>query len=69
MTDLITEKSVQAGLQAVKIFLESQIFLIGVLVNYSDSIYCKGVIFGSTGAQMLMNIYDTTIPIITRIEF
>ena len=61
MGTLIKDQNVQSILATVEVFIESLSNLLAVFTGYDGGDFCQGLIFGSTGAQMLTNVAKTLV--------
>ena len=66
MSMMIPDKKVQAGVVSVELFIKSLTTLFGVFGDEKFTPYCRGIIFGASGAATLLDIYEAISPIVAN---
>ena len=58
---MIKDKNIESILATVEVFADSLSSMMAVFSGYDGGDFCQGLIFGSTGAQMLTNVAKTLV--------
>jgi len=61
MVEFLPDKNMKQMINTVEVFINEMSNLLSVFDNYTGGDFCRGAIFGKSGAQMLTQITKTAI--------